>query len=93
MGPRGKKLFVFGISFELVDERFEYARKLKTAMESLRTAGGRLGKNELEKRHAIEMEDYERARHKKQQMEQFRSEVYRQLKIEELMETNGVRYL
>lgn len=62
-------------------------------MESLRTAGERLGKNELEKRHAIEMEDYERARHKKQQMEQFRSEIYKQLKIEELMETNGVRYL
>lgn len=62
-------------------------------MESLRTAGERLGKNELEKRHAIEMEDYERARHKKQQMEQFRSEVYKQLRIEELLESEGVRYL
>lgn len=78
------------MSYNVLDERFEYARKLKQAMESLRTAGERLGKYELEKRHAIEMEDYERARHKKIQMEEFRIEVYKQLCIEQLLEANGV---
>lgn len=73
-----------------VGERFEYARKLKLAMESLRTAGEKLGKYELEKRHAIELEDYERARHKKNQMDEYRMSVYQDLCVEQLLETDGV---
>ncbi|KAK5648675.1 hypothetical protein RI129_003567 [Pyrocoelia pectoralis] len=74
----------------VLGERFEYARKLKQSMEKLRTAGERLGKYDLEKRHAIEMEDYERARHKKKQMEEFRQETYTNLSVDQLLETNGV---
>lgn len=59
-------------------------------MENLRTAGERLGKYDLEKRHAIELEDYERARHKKNQMDEFRTGIYQQLNIDQLLETNGV---
>lgn len=59
-------------------------------MSKLRLAGEKLGKYELEKRHAIEIEDYDRARYKKNQIEQFRSEVYAELHVEQLMEANGV---
>lgn len=72
-------------------ERFEYARKLKIAMESLREAGERLSKYELEKRHAIQVEDYDRARQKKSQKEDFRNQVYARLAVERLLETKGVR--
>nr|XP_023030197.1 centrosomal protein of 104 kDa [Leptinotarsa decemlineata] len=74
----------------VINERFEYARKLKNAMGKLRVAGEKLGKYELEKRHAIEIEDYERARHKKNQMDQFRNEIYEEIRVEQLMERNGV---
>lgn len=60
-------------------------------MLKLRTAGEKLGKYELEKRHAIELEDYERARHKKTQLEQYKIDIFEELGIEELLETNGVR--
>ena len=73
------------------DERFEYARKLKQTMEYLREAGEKLCKYELEKRHAIEYEDYERANYKKGQIDDFRSHVYRQCNVEQLLEKNGVR--
>ncbi|KRT86104.1 hypothetical protein AMK59_820 [Oryctes borbonicus] len=74
----------------VLNERFEYARKLKQAMECLREAGEKLGKYELEKKHAIEMEDYERARHKKNQMDEYRAYVYQNLAIEQLLEDEGV---
>nr|CAH7766447.1 unnamed protein product [Callosobruchus chinensis] len=74
----------------VINERFQYARKLKNAMAKLRTAGEKLVKYELEKRHAIELEDYERASFKKTQMEQFRNEVYEEVCMEQLMEANGV---
>lgn len=73
-----------------LDERFEYARKLKHAMLTLRTAGEKIGKYELEKKHAIELEDYEKAHHKKEQLEQFRNDIFRELDVENLLEVNGV---
>ncbi|KAI4468648.1 glycine- glutamate- thienylcyclohexylpiperidine-binding protein [Holotrichia oblita] len=74
----------------VLSERFEYARKLKQSMECLREAGEKLGKYELEKRHAIEMEDYERARHKKNQIDEYRTYVYQHLAVDQLLEENGV---
>lgn len=73
-----------------LDERFEYARKLKNTILKLRVAGEKLGKYELEKRHAIEMEDYEKARQKKNQVDQFRTDIYQDLSIEQLLEREGV---
>ncbi|XP_072390154.1 centrosomal protein of 104 kDa [Diabrotica undecimpunctata] len=74
----------------VINERFEYARKLKSAMTKLRVAGEKLAKYELEKRYAIEVEDYEKARHKKNQMELFRNETFVELNIDQLMEYAGV---
>lgn len=61
-------------------------------MENLRTVGEKLGKYELEKRHAIELEDYERARQKKNQMEEYRTNAYEQINVEQLLERNGVSF-
>ncbi|XP_016844299.1 centrosomal protein of 104 kDa isoform X2 [Nasonia vitripennis] len=71
------------------DERFEYASKLKIAMESLRKAGERLGKLELEKKYAIALEDYDKAKTKKIQADEFRQQVYDSLEIEDLLEVDG----
>nr|CAD7423266.1 unnamed protein product [Timema monikensis] len=73
----------------VICERFEFARKLKLAMEDLRVAGERLSKYELEKRQAIHLEDYDRAKHKKAQMEEYRNMVYRFLEVDNLLEING----
>lgn len=72
------------------DERFEYARKLKVSIEKLREAGEKLGKYDLEKRHAIDMEDYERARRKKIQGDEYRQQVYQQLMVHQLLEAEEV---
>lgn len=58
-------------------------------MQTLRTAGEKLCKFELEKRHAIEMEDYERARHKKNQIDEYRTTIYQLLAIDQLLEVDG----
>uniref|UniRef100_A0A1B6L5S4 UVR domain-containing protein n=1 Tax=Graphocephala atropunctata TaxID=36148 RepID=A0A1B6L5S4_9HEMI len=71
------------------DERFEYARKLKSAMVELRAAGERLGKLEIGKKQAIIHEDYSKAKKKKAQMDEYRKEVYALLEIEDLLEENG----
>ncbi|XP_011305093.1 centrosomal protein of 104 kDa isoform X2 [Fopius arisanus] len=71
------------------EERFEYASKLKVAMEILRKAGERLGKYELEKKYAIALEDYDKAKAKKAQAQQYRQQVYQSLEVEDLMELNG----
>ncbi|XP_051160531.1 centrosomal protein of 104 kDa [Leptopilina boulardi] len=71
------------------EERFEYASKLKVAMENLRKAGERLGKYELEKKYAIALEDYDKAKAKKAQAQKYRQQVYESLEIEDLLEVNG----
>lgn len=72
------------------EERFEYASKLKVAMENLRKAGERLGKYELEKKYAIALEDYDKAKAKKAQAQQYRQQVYQSLEIYNLLEVHGV---
>lgn len=73
-----------------VEERFEYASKLKVAMENLRKAGERLGKYELEKKYAIALEDYDKAKAKKAQAQQYRQQVYQSLEVQDLLELHGV---
>lgn len=55
--------------------------------------GERLGRYEVEKRCAVEKEDYDLAKHKKRQMEQYRAQVYAQLDLHSLvdMELVGAR--
>lgn len=75
------------------EERFEYASKLKVAMENLRKAGERLGKYELEKKYAIALEDYDKAKAKKAQAQQYRQQVYQSLEVQDLLELQGVNII
>lgn len=52
--------------------------------------GERLGRYEVEKRCAVEKEDYDLAKEKKQQMELFRSRVYEQLQLHTLVDAELV---
>lgn len=72
------------------DERFEYARKLKTAIAKLHQAGEKLGKMEIAKKQAIQQEDYSKAKKKKIEIEEFRTHIHQKLNIENLLEKNGV---
>ena len=47
--------------------------------------GEKLGKAEVEKRRAIESEDYDRAKVKKQQMDDYRRLAYENLQISRLL--------
>ena len=51
--------------------------------------GERLGKFEVEKRQAVENEDYDKAKLKKVQMEEYRLQMYKQLDIHELLQEHS----
>lgn len=70
----------------VVSERFDEAKRLKQAISELYKIGERLARYDLEKRQAIEEEDYEKAKQKKLQMQEYRSETYRQLRENNLIE-------
>ncbi len=52
--------------------------------------GEKLGKYEVEKRQAVENEDYDKAKVKKVQMDEYRLKIYKELEIKELVEYAGV---
>lgn len=52
--------------------------------------GERLGRYEVEKRCAVEKEDYDLAKHRKRQMEQYRAQVYAQLELHSLVDAELV---
>ena len=90
-------------------ERFEYAKKIKTAIGELQEAGLILGSLEMEKQiladsqvgqlaecsldncidHCCVCQDYDEAKEKKIQMDEFRIEVYKTLEITDLLELQG----
>lgn len=72
-----------------LDERFEYARKLKLCMSALRSAGERLGRYSLAKRQAVQQEDFIAAKLRKEQMELYKKMVFEQLQINGLLESDG----
>lgn len=45
---------------------------------------------EVEKRQAVENEDYDKAKVKKLQMDEYRLQIYKDLNIDDLLETTGV---
>lgn len=49
-----------------------------------------MGKYEVEKRQAVENEDYDKAKLKKVQMDEYRLQVYKDLNLSDLLETTGV---
>jgi len=76
--------------FEAVaTERFEYAKKIKSAISELCEAGQILGSLEMEMHVLADKEEYDEAKDKKTQMDEFRVEVYKTLEITDLLELQG----
>ncbi|CAL8070597.1 unnamed protein product [Orchesella dallaii] len=73
----------------VLDERFDYASKLKSSIEHLRKAGELLAKYQLEKQIAASREDFQRAKEKKTQMDTYRDNLYKTLRVKQLLEPNG----
>jgi centrosomal protein CEP104 len=61
------------------DESYEYAKTLKQVIGELEKIGEVLCRYEVEKRCAVDMEDYDSARKKKVKSDTLRREVYKQL--------------
>ncbi|CAF1036738.1 unnamed protein product [Rotaria sordida] len=68
------------------DENFDQARKFKQAIQELINIGERLARYEVEKRQAIKDEDYEIAKAKKEKIELYRAETYKQLQVLNLLD-------
>ncbi len=73
-----------------VEERFELAKKIKQAILDLQKVGERLGKYEVEKRRALENEDFDLAQQKKEQMEEYRVHIQQQLDYHSLLDDKPV---
>ncbi|XP_072222614.1 centrosomal protein of 104 kDa [Leuresthes tenuis] len=67
-------------------ENFEQAKNLKQAIADLQKVGERLARYDVEKRCAIEKEDYDLAKKKKELMEEYRKSVYKQLEVHNLLD-------
>ena len=52
--------------------------------------GEKLGKYEVEKRQAVENEDYDKAKALKVKMDEYRLQVYKDYNIHDLLENAGV---
>ena len=55
--------------------------------------GEKLGKFEVEKRQAVESEDYDKAKLKKINMDEYRLQVYKELHVHDLLEMTGVSHV
>uniref|UniRef100_A0A671LA52 Centrosomal protein of 104 kDa n=1 Tax=Sinocyclocheilus anshuiensis TaxID=1608454 RepID=A0A671LA52_9TELE len=75
------------------EERFDLAKKLKQAIADLQKVGERLGRYDVEKHSAIEREDYDTAKQKKEQMEAYRLTVYQQLELHDLLDISQSWYV
>lgn len=53
--------------------------------------GEKLGRMDVEKRQAVENEDYDQARLKKQQIDEYRLQIYKDLDLNDLLELPGVQ--
>ncbi|KAM9856110.1 centrosomal protein of 104 kDa [Aulostomus maculatus] len=71
-------------------EKYEQAKNLKQAIADLQKVGERLARYDVEKRCAIEKEDYDLAKKKKDQMEEYRKTVYQQLEVHNLLDISMI---
>uniref|UniRef100_A0A7N6BGP9 Centrosomal protein of 104 kDa n=1 Tax=Anabas testudineus TaxID=64144 RepID=A0A7N6BGP9_ANATE len=71
-------------------EKYEQAKHLKQAIADLQKVGERLARYDVEKRCAIEKEDYDLAKKKKELMEEYRRTVYQQLEVHNLLDMTMV---
>uniref|UniRef100_A0A4W4DPV0 Centrosomal protein of 104 kDa n=1 Tax=Electrophorus electricus TaxID=8005 RepID=A0A4W4DPV0_ELEEL len=67
-------------------EKYDLAKELKQAIADLQKVGERLARYDVEKHSAIEREDYDTAKQKKEQMESYRLRVYQQLELHDLLD-------
>ncbi|XP_056279486.1 centrosomal protein of 104 kDa isoform X1 [Pseudoliparis swirei] len=67
-------------------EKYERAKNLKQAIADMQKVGERLARYDVEKRCAIEKEDYDLAKKKKELMEEYRRSVYQQLEVHNLLD-------
>ncbi|KAK3540279.1 hypothetical protein QTP70_029621 [Hemibagrus guttatus] len=72
-------------------ERYHLAKKLKQAIADLQKVGECLGRYDVEKHSAIEREDYDTAKQKKEQMEAYRLRVYQQLELHNLLDMGQIQ--
>ncbi|XP_017322902.1 centrosomal protein of 104 kDa isoform X1 [Ictalurus punctatus] len=72
-------------------ERYHLAKKLKQAIADLQKVGECLGRYDVEKHSAIEREDYDTAKQKKEQMEAYRLRVYQQLELHDLLDMGQIQ--
>ncbi|CAI9734770.1 of 104 kDa-like isoform X2 [Octopus vulgaris] len=70
----------------VLQERYEFAKRIKIGIEKLQKSGEKLGKLEVEKRQAVENEDYDKAQMKKIQIFELRLQLYEEVKIKTLLE-------
>ncbi|XP_077400898.1 centrosomal protein of 104 kDa isoform X2 [Vanacampus margaritifer] len=70
----------------VLQEKFERAKYLKQAIADLEKAGEHLAKFDVEKQCAIEKEDYDLAKKKKDEMDAYRRSVYQQLEVHNLFD-------
>nr|XP_014347345.1 PREDICTED: centrosomal protein of 104 kDa [Latimeria chalumnae] len=63
-----------------------FTRRTRYVESALFQVGERLGRYEVEKRCAVEKEDYDLAKQKKQQMDDYRLKVYQQLELHNLLQ-------
>ncbi|XP_069550174.1 centrosomal protein of 104 kDa [Brachyistius frenatus] len=71
-------------------EKYEQAKNLKQAIADLQKVGERLARYDVEKRCAIEKEDYDLAKKKKDLMEEYRKSVYQQLEVHNLLDMTTI---
>ncbi|XP_047227490.1 centrosomal protein of 104 kDa isoform X4 [Girardinichthys multiradiatus] len=71
-------------------ENFEEAKKLKQAIADLQKVGERLARYDVEKKCAIEKEDYDLAKKKKELMDEYRMSVYQQLEVHNLLDVTMI---
>ncbi|XP_034162529.1 centrosomal protein of 104 kDa isoform X2 [Pangasianodon hypophthalmus] len=72
-------------------ERYHLAKKLKQAIADLQKVGECLGRYDVEKHSAIEREDYDTAKQKKEQMDAYRLRVYQQLELHDLLDMGQIQ--
>ncbi|XP_060738010.1 centrosomal protein of 104 kDa [Tachysurus vachellii] len=72
-------------------ERYHLAKKIKQAIADLQKVGECLGRYDVEKHSAIEREDYDKAKQKKEQMETYRLRVYQQLELHDLLDMGQIQ--
>uniref|UniRef100_A0A8C1VM99 Centrosomal protein 104 n=1 Tax=Cyprinus carpio TaxID=7962 RepID=A0A8C1VM99_CYPCA len=72
------------------EERFYLAKNLKQAIADLKKVGEHLGLYDVEKHSAIEREDHDTAKQKKEQLEAYRLTVYQQLELHDLLDISQI---